>query len=255
MKSRLYDCSILHVREIPKPHRFQYSYSYFCLDLDEVNELSKTCFLIGTSFWNYFRFCPSDYIFGAEAHDAKEMKSKIISYAERKGVQSQIKRVEVVSNLRSWGYSYNPAAFYFCYGSEDQPLCAMVEVTNTFGERKVYFVGQTAESLQSVQKKSFYVSPFIDLNSEFEFHLQISAERLALRIDSRLNEEVILRAIMWGQAVDLGQFPLWRRLLRQPWASASVMLRIHWQAFRLFIKNIPYSKKSENPDLQKGGLS
>ncbi len=103
----------MHSRSRPTRHAFKYRYFSFCLDLDEVSELSARSRLFGLQFWKVFRFVAEDYIFGGPGKTAQEVKDAVITYAQSKGVSAAIDRVELVAHMRTLGFSFNPAAFYF----------------------------------------------------------------------------------------------------------------------------------------------
>jgi len=48
-------------------------------------------------------------------------------------------RIMLLTNLCTLGYQFNPVSFYFCYNEQDEVVCSVVEVCNTFREMKPYF--------------------------------------------------------------------------------------------------------------------
>lgn len=257
--SRFYDCDITHVRTEPVRNSFVYSYLTFCLDLDEVDQLQGSLF--GTRWWNVFRFVPTDFIFGRpednhlRTSEKHSMKRAIQLYARDKGVDN-IERIELIAHMRTFFYAFNPAAFYFCYGKKDEVLCAILEVTNTFHEKKTYFIpANGAGSMQGSQIKEFYVSPFVDLDAEFEFKLAIPADRLRLEINSLKDGKYVVRSIVTGSSLEWTSSALWRHLLYFPFITFQVIARIHYRAFILYLKKVPYFRKKDRLELQKGGLS
>jgi DUF1365 family protein len=245
-RSRIYDCVVTHSRERPVAHRFSYRYFTFCLDLEEADRLADTSLLFAA---RVFRFLPGDFIFGRAGGSARELKAAVIDLARKKGVTVPLARVELVANLRTFGYAFNPAAFYFCYDDLDHAVCAIVEITNTFREKKSYFL----EKLEGTQRKLFYVSPFVELESLFRFRLSPPGERLLLRIDSLGGTAV--RAAVVGRARPLTALALVSRLCRFPVVTLGVMVAIHYQALRLYLKRVPFFKKSDRVDLQRKGIT
>lgn len=253
--SRLYDCELIHSRTYPKSHRFFYRYFMFCLDLDEIQILSRRSLFFGTSFIKIFRFLPRDFFLG-DAESVLDLKNRILSYVESKGVLG-VKRVEILGHVRTFGYAYNPACFYFCYHSNGQLMGVVLNVTNTFRERKIYWISiDPAEALATgALKKHFYVSPFVALDSVFHCRLEQPADRLKIQIDSRSNDQSVVFASLTGRKKDFSDWGLFWFATRFPFLPLLVMTKIHYQAFRLYLKGVFYHRKSESPELQKGGLS
>jgi DUF1365 family protein len=217
------------------------------LDLDEVEQLQGLFF--GSRWWNVFRFAPADFIFGSS------MKQAIRDYACGKGVDG-IERIELVAHMRTLGYAFNPAAFYFCYGENDEVLCAILEVTNTFHEKKAYFIpANGSDRIQGTQSKDFYVSPFVDLDAEFEFKLTAPTGRLRLEINSLKEGKTVVRSVLSGNKVEWSSSALASRLVRFPLITLQVIAKIHYRAFILYLKKVPYFRKNDRVELQKGGLS
>lgn len=255
-RSRLYDCEVFHSRTEPVEHRFAYRYFTFCLDLDEIEALSRRHILFGTGRLKPFRFVAEDSLFGAPGCTAEELKRSIVRFAVGKGLQAPIARIERVAHVCTLGYSYNPAAFYFGYGEDDELLFGIVEVTNTFRERKAYFIPASpgrGDEIHGEEQKLFYVSPFVDLDSTFEFRLQRPATTLRFQIDSKSSHRV-LHAVLTGKSRDLTDGGLFLRLVKFPFLTLGVMAKIHFQAARLYLKRVPFRRKADRPELQKGGL-
>lgn len=257
-RSRIYDCEVFHSRHAPARHSFKYRYFTFCLDLDEVDSLAKKFSFFGTQVFKPFRFVPKDLIFGNNAPTAAAVKAAVIGFASKMGARSPIERIEFVGHVRTLGYAYNPAAFYFGYGKDDRLLFGIVEVTNTFHEKKAYFIPADSsgrDGLSDIQQKLFYVSPFLDLDTHFEFSLKQPAETLSLQIDSRKpGTSVVLHATLKGIARPFTAQRLLLNFFRFPLITLGVMAKIHIQAAKLYLKRVPYIKKLDHPNLQKGGL-
>src|SRR5262249_44627594 len=145
--------------------------------------------------------------------------------------------------------------FYYCFDSQDRPACAVAEVGNTFGELKPYYFGPetlTGGEFAMRAVKHFYVSPFIDLTTTFDFHLQVPDEKLLVRINDYKQDREMLLSSLSGERRELTDANLLKYSLRFPAIPLQVLPAIHWQAFRLYLKRIPFQKKASNLHLQKG---
>ena len=247
--SWLYESTIKHIRWIPRWRCFTYRYTHFCLDLSEVEALSQRSFFFGTPRWKLFRFVAEDYLFGKNCKNAAQMQACILQVAEQQGVKSPT-RVLLVSHMRTFGYAFNPAAFYYVF-SEHGLEGVFVEVTNTYREQKAYWVPPSGKRCA----KHFYVSPFIEVRSDFEFQLQSPEETFVACIrswDSQKN--LVLEAVLVGKRCAWSELRLFFSFLRFPCAGLNIMIKIHFQALCLWLKKIPYFKKNDQKEFQKEGL-
>ncbi|HXB13706.1 MAG TPA: DUF1365 family protein, partial [Bacteroidia bacterium] len=103
-------------------------------------------------------------------------------------------------------------------------------------------------------KKYFYVSPFIDHDVDFAFQLALPSEKLNLRIDDYRNGKRFFIATLTGKKKELTGARLLEYTLRFPLITLKVIGLIHWNALILWLKKIPYHKKSDHDELQKDVL-
>lgn len=188
LNSCLYKATVMHNRLAPKLHSFHYEIFMFYLDLDELDILHRRMKLLSRNKFNLFNFRDADHLqLPADNPDiSKTTRQHITHYLHTQGVESGIGRIMLLTNLCTLGYQFNPVSFYFCYDEQEQPVCSVVEVCNTFCEMKPYFLGAATKSGESFKlntEKYFYVSPFIDMDTNFEFDLNIPGEKLQIKID------------------------------------------------------------------------
>jgi DUF1365 family protein len=258
MNSSLYICSLMHNRMEPKPHRFNYDVFMFWLDLDEIDEIAKKFSLISRNRFNVFNFRDSDHVqLPADKPDtSKNVKQHVLDYLHSQNVKLSNPKIFLLTNLRTFGHQFNPVSFYFVYENE-QAICSVAEVSNTFGEMKLFLLGQ--ETLKDNQftyqtKKYFYVSPFIDHDVDFAFQLQLPTDKLNLRIDDYRNGNRFFIATLTGKKKELTGARLWAYTFRFPLITLKVIALIHWNAMLLWLKKIPYRKKGDHNELQKDVL-
>lgn len=251
INSCLYEMDIMHCRIAPRKHRFTHRIFMFYLDLDELDEISRKLPFFKRNRRALFEFRDSDHINFGHA----DVKANVLAYVRDKGVDTPISRVMMMTNVRTVGYVFNPVSFYFCFGSDNRPVCAVAQVGNTFGELKPFFLGPETlhkDTFCSVQKKYYYISPFIDLDVPMDFRLKVPGERLFIRIDDLKRERKFLYTTMTGKRRPLTNTELFKLGSKIPLVTLKVIFLIHWHAAILhFIKKIPYHKKRDNPDLQR----
>ena len=155
--------------------------------------------------------------------------------------------------MRTLGYVFNPVAFYFCYAAGGQAMHVICEVTNTFGERKRYLLESPDPDGRTFRKRTgkfFYVSPFVGLDTDFEFELEVPGKDLAMRIDSRHGDDREVATSLTGRRMPIDDRSLFLSLFRHPLMTFQVTIGIHWQALRLWMKGVPVHRKGEDEQLQ-----
>ena len=255
MNSCLYKAKVMHNRLEPKKHRFHYNVFMFYIDLDELDELSKRFLLISRNRFNYFSFKDKEHLqLPIDNPDTtKNVKEHITDYLKQNGIEKAGK-IMLLTNLNVLGYNFNPVSFYFCFDGEDKPLCCVAEISNTFREMKPFFLGK--ETLNGDQfhlntTKYFYVSPFIDHDTNFDFNLTIPGEKLNIRIDDFKDGRRFFISTLTGTKKTLNNANLFWYIVRFPFITLKVITLIHWNAMLLWFKKIRYHRKSEFKELQK----
>ena len=250
MHSCLYRCKVMHQRMRPKRHRFCYHLFMFYIDLDEINRLTKL-FLISHNCFNYYSFCDRDHLQEGALHT----KENIIRYVRKHGIEPcRIGKVFLFTQLRILNYTFNPVSFYFVYDKAQHPICAVAEVANTFNEQKLYFLSGTffnGKRFQAKMKKYFYISPFSPLDLDLAFDLRPPQEQVDLMVNECDGDGILFTSSVSGKRLNLNNKNLFYLSLRYPLLSLMVIIRIHWQAARLWLKKLPFYAKAESPELQQ----
>jgi DUF1365 family protein len=255
--SCLYKALVMHHRFAPKEHRFHYHIFMFYLDLDEIDSLSKRLKFMSRNRFNLFNFRDKDHLqLPRENPDtSKNIRQHITYYLKINGVSIGYGRIMVLTNLCTAGYQFNPVSFYFCYDEQNNPICSVVEVCNTFMEMKPYFLGietKQGDNFKLNTQKYFYVSPFIDMDTNFDFDLNIPSEKLQISIDDYDKEgKRFFISTLSGKSKPLTDANLLLYFISFPLITLKIIGLIHWQALKLWLKKIPYHKKDAEKELQK----
>ena len=255
MNSCLYECSVMHHRYTPKVHHFQHDIFMFYLDLDEVEIVARKMFLFGCNRRNVYNFRAADH----EPAGETPLKQRLATYLRRNGIElGPGGRVMLLTLPRVLGYVFNPISIYYCFDEMSQPVCAVAEVGNTFGELKLYLLRReelaAGATFQKVVPKHFYVSPFSELDLKFDFKLKVPGQTLDLKINDRDREQNILVSTLSGQRAELTDRNLAWFTFKYPLVTLKVILLIHWHAFRLWLKRVPFNCKADNLALQRDVL-
>jgi DUF1365 family protein len=257
MNSCLYKAKVMHHRLAPKQHSFHYNVFMFYLDLDEIDSLAKRLKIMSRNRFNLFNFRDKDHLqLPRENPDtSKNIRQHLTDYLQTNSINIGNGRIMLLTNLCTVGYQFNPVSFYFCYDEDNKPLCSIVEVCNTFREMKPYFLGKdtmVGDKYKLNTTKYFYVSPFIEMDTNFDFDLEIPGHKLKIKIDDYdKDSKRFFISTLNGQRRDLKDSTLLLYFFSFPLITLKVIGMIHWQALRLWLKKIPYHKKTNNMPLQK----
>lgn len=238
--SCLYRGRILHHRRLPFEHRFVYRVFSLYVDLDELAELDRRLRLFTVDRPGLLSFQSRDH----GPRDGSPLRPWVLARLAEKGIRPARPRIMLLCLPRILGYVFNPLSIYFCY--DDDRLVGMVyEVKNTFGEQTAYVL--EARSPATVRlpvahgcAKSFYVSPFIGMRAWYAFRFREPAERLAFAIRETVPEGLLLVASHTGERRPLDDRELVRCLITNPLMTFKVILGIHWEAVRLWLKGARY---------------
>lgn len=261
MRSSLYECHVMHARFAPKAHRFLYRIFLFAIDLDELPALHRRLPWFSHNRANLYSFRDRDYFPVTEPlHPAsspkpapkspdqtRSLKARVVAYLADCGVDLTEGRVVLVTLPRVLGYLFNPVSFYFCYDRTGACVAALAEVTNTFREVKLYFLG--ADRLQDGAfrlrvPKQFYVSPFSDVDVDFDFILRPPGERLAIQIDDYTGDARMLTSTLTGPRRELTGARLAWYMVKYPLLTLRIIALIHWHALILWIRRIRWYPKA-----------
>ena len=247
MNSALYVGPISHVRKVVKPYRFTHTLPWWLLDLDELDELEK---FMGFKRGNFSLFSFRDHDHINLGHETA--KENAIAWARTQGVNEEIQKIWLLTNLRTWGYVFNPVSFYYLQGTTQRWI--IVEIGNTFWEQKPTLLGPfTGDQYEQSIEKLFYISPFLPLDNTLDLKLTWPSEKLSILIDDKSPKgESELTAVFSGQRVPLTELVILKTALKFPFLCLGVMAMIHWHALKLWLMGIPFIRKNDRLDLQQG---
>ncbi len=243
MKSCLYEVKIVHERREPKQYRFEHTVFMFYLDLDELDVLARKTWLFGHNQGRPYDFRESDHI------------GDVRTFLGKHGISDVVKNIRLLTNVRTFGHIFNPVSFYFCFSGDDRPVCTVVEIGNTFGELKYFFLGpekRSEKSFKDRQVKYYYISPFTDLDNILDFDIQVPDAGLKIGIDVIKDERRFFYSSMLGRQRSFTTANLLWHTVRFPFITLKVIFLIHWHAVVLhFIKKVKYHPKEEDPEMQR----
>ncbi len=245
--SCLYQGRVMHHRLRPVHHRFTYRVFSLFLDLDETEEIDRRLWLLSIERGNLLSFRAADH----GARDGSPLKPWVLARLAEAGIELERPGVRLLCFPRLFGYVFNPISVYFCY--EDGRLAAVVyEVKNTFGGQHVYtFKVQRAGAGDRLAAhgcaKDFYVSPFIDMEARYEFHVAEPGRRLTVVIKETERGLPLLIASQSGERFPLTDRAIVGCLASDLFMTFKVFLGIHVEALRLWWKGVPLFGREPRP--------
>ncbi len=237
---RIYFGAIMHRRLGRVRHSFRYRVFSFLLDLDELASLDRASRLFSCNRWNVFSFYDRDH----GAGDGSPVKAWIEQQLTAAGLDHALGgRIRLLCFPRIWGYVFNPLSVFFCETPTGQLAAILYEVSNTFGQRHSYLMPVDADAgdiIEHTAAKRFYVSPFISLDGAYRFRVRPPDDRLSLAIRQTGPDGQSLHAVLSGHASTFDDRVLLRALLGYPLMTVKVIIAIHWEALRLWLKGAPF---------------
>ncbi len=252
MNSSIYECTVWHHRLKPKDHEFTHRLLMFYLDLDELDDLTKKLRLFGRNCLRPYNFKDSDH----EPGRGGDLKSRLVSHLRCIGMDiDESCRVGLLTLPRMCGYVFNPISIFYLFDKSGQPKGVVAEVCNTFREIKLYVLGPETLKEDGVYRcqiaKFFYISPFSDLKMNLDFNMGLPGDSLLVQIDEVEQGHTVLRSRLAGVKKPLNDASLIAQTIRNPFMPMRVIIWIHYQALRLWIKGVPYHRKADNPEWQR----
>ena len=150
---------------------------------------------------------------------------------------------------RVLGHTFKPVSFWYCHRADGTLRAIVVEVNNTFGERHCYLLDAPRYGVEQRAAKVFHVSPFCPVEGGYRFRFMVDAKRCRTvgRIDFDDANGPLIQTSVSGALVPLNARSVRRALCHYPAMTLGVVLRIHWQALKLFAKRAPFFAKPVPP--------
>ena len=150
---------------------------------------------------------------------------------------------------RVLGHTFKPVSFWYCHRKDASLRAIVVEVNNTFGERHCYLLDQPQFGVELQAAKVFHVSPFAPVEGGYRFRFMVTPDRshTVARIDFDDANGPLIETSVSGKLEPLNRQSMRRALWTYPAMTVGVVVRIHWQAVKLFYKKTPFFGKPVPP--------
>jgi len=211
------------------------------VDLAELEEVFGRRGLWSTRWPAVARFCREDHLGASD----KPLDMCVRDLAESRTGHRPLGPIRLLTNFRSFGFLMNPVSFYYCFNDSGGMETLVAEVSNTpWNERHCYVLdlrdGGGQRTLRVRHAKQFHVSPFLEMDMDYQWSVRIPDRRLALAIENICPEGRLFTASLTMRRIPLTLWNRCRVLACYPALAMQVFAAIYWQALRLWWKGAPF---------------
>ena len=243
MRSHILEGKVRHRRARPFVYELEHDVYYFALDLGELDEVDRALRFVSRNKPNLLSFRDRDHL----DPPASDLAQAIPALLRAEDIDPGGWRLTLVTNLRVFGYVFNPASFYLCRDRSGELQIVVLEVHNTHGERHLYTLRPERKNASYVasMEKDFYVSPFIEMEGRYVVRIQDNPSILRVAIDVREKGEVLLNTSLVLKRRGLTDRTVARMLTRYPFVTLKTIVMIYWHALRLWLHGARFHRRGE----------
>ncbi len=241
--SCIYNGIVTHTRFKPVKHYLNYKTFSLLIDLDEIEQLDKDIPIFSFNKFNIFSFYNKDH----GNRDGKSLKKWVIENLKKFKIKQDINKIKLLCYPRIFGYVFNPLSIFYCY-KNNLLRSIFYEVKNTFNEQHTYiFKINRKDNIRQNCKKKFYVSPFMDMETCYNFNLLPPSKKLFVSIKQVDKKDDVLTAVQTGERKELSNKQLMINFFKYPFMTFKIISAIHFEALLLWRKGAIYrSRKKKN---------
>ncbi len=251
LKQGFFVGSIRHRRYRPKRHEFTYDMYWSLLDLDKLPETFSKSRLWSYEKWNLISFRSKDFHqnfnLGQSNNSSVLNKYSIVETIRERTGKAFKGQVFLLSHLRYLGFNFNSVCFYFCVENSELKYI-LSEITNTpWGERHTYLhqcnEGKQGDNLYKFEfDKAFHISPFLTMDMHYQWLFKIEDDELRIHmvVNQKNTDHKFFDATFTADFIPLTQSSMRTLVLKRPFQPLKMMVGIYWQAFKLWLKKIPF---------------
>lgn len=243
--ARAHEGLTTHVRYTPFERRFSYRLAQVSVDIDHLPETAKALALFSHNRFNLFSFHDRDH--------GDRTGAPLRPWAERMFASAGIDlgggRIDLMCFPRMLGFVFNPISLYFGHGADGRLAGVIYEVNNTFGETHAYVAPVDGAQVHAHEtQKLLHVSPLFAVEGDYRFRIQTPGQHFRLVVENWVADARTHLATLVSEARPLTDGWLARIFLTMPMMTLQVVIAIHWQALKLFLRGARYHKRPPLPE-------
>jgi DUF1365 family protein len=245
-QSALYVGAVAHRRLRPARHRLAYRIFALLLDIDEAPRLARRLRFFSLGGFNLFGFRPGDHLF----EGGKDLRGEVEGILRDAGMSPDGGAIRLLTMPRILGYGFNPLSIFFCHRADGELHAILYEVNNTFGERHCYLfpVDGKRRPFAHDCAKGFYVSPFLPMDLAYAFRIEPPEASYAISICVSDAVGLVLTATQTMRRRPLDDRELLRVFFTHPLLTLKVIVGIHFEALRIWLKGVGLHVRPPPPD-------
>lgn len=231
---------VVHARQVAVDHRFRHRVYQWLVDLDDLPR---------HPWWMrpFVSFRSSDHIGDPQA----SIRDNITGFCAAHGVDVSDHRIVMLANARTFGHVFDPLSVFWAINPQGQVDTIVAEVHNTYGERHAYLL-RPDDKGRSVTDKTFYVSPFFDVEGHYDLRFVLGREWVSTAIVLRHGEHAVFSASFAGAPRTATTSTIARTVASFPFMTHRVSLLIRIHGVWLWLKRLPIRPRPPHADPQIG---
>jgi len=239
--SCIYSGLVIHKRFKPKKHFFSYKTFSLLINLNEIEDLQRKIKFFSYNKFNILSFYNIDH----GPRNGSSLTKWVKKNLNKAKININGGTIKLFCFPRFFGYVFNPLSIFYCYDKHKKLRAVLYEVKNTFNEQHTYLFKSNPSSKLILHKcsKKFYVSPFIEMNTFYNFRLTEPNENIRILIKQTDKVEKVLVACQIGRKQSMSLKQLLINLFTYPMMTFKIMILIHYEALRLWKKGAIFKKK------------
>ncbi len=229
---------VQHRRFTPIDHKLGFTTYEWIVDVDNLPKASR-----------FASFLPSDHFGG----NAPTLRAAIEFFAKAHGENiNSGDRLVMLASARSLGYVFNPLSVYWCIAADGSVRWVILEIHNTYGDRHAHLIHIDGAGSARVNKE-FYVSPFLTIEGRYEFKVQLSKEKVFVRVNLVQEGALVFSATFVGNPQPSTRAVRMRSTFRTPLVTYQATARIRIHGIWLWLRRLPVVPRPSHP-MPKGFL-
>ena len=240
METCIYKGFVTHRRFKPLRHYFSYKTFSILFDLKEIEDLHKKIGIFSFNKFNIFSFYNKDH----GSRDGNDLTEWVKKNLKNYNLDFNVSKIKLLCFPRVLGYVFNPLSIFYCY-DENVLKAILYEVKNTFNEQHTYIfpVNNSSKIITQQCNKKFYVSPFIKMDTFYNFRLTEPEESIRILIKQTDKEGKVLVACQIGNRQTMSFKNLLVNFFTHPMMTFKIMISIHYEALRIWKKGAIFQKR------------